>query len=385
MAAGKLQEVVRFDSCRSWLETIMGDDGRRHDPLRWLLYGCSRIYAKIVESRVRRYHHHTGRILQLPRPVISVGNLTTGGTGKTPMTVYLAGLIKSTGLTPVILSRGYGGRAERSGAFVSTGSGPQLPVEVAGDEAYLLSRRLPDVPVVVGRDRHAMGLAAMDRLSPDCFILDDGYQHIQLHRDLNLALIDCRRPFGNRHLLPRGHLREPLTALKRADAVILTRCDLNTTGGLPEVNAHCPGKPVFRSRHRSYVSGRWTAGQSSPAPPRGDLPSGAAVYLFSGIADNLAFQASIAAMGAQLVGVAAFADHHPYTGEDLRKIAAAAEHTGAEVLITTAKDAVRLPHPLPWRKALLVADVALEFADDRFEAYCLQILSRLGGERSVAA
>jgi tetraacyldisaccharide 4'-kinase len=349
-------------------DKVLSDDGRNGDLLRLLLYGCSRVYARIVETRVRRLLNHGGGIQQLPRPVVSVGNLTTGGTGKTPMTAYLASLIQSWGLKPVILSRGYGGSAEGRGVIVSTGQGPRVPAAVAGDEAFGLAQRLPEVPVVVGKNRFAMGIEAARQLAPDCFLLDDGFQHVRLHRDLNLVLLDYRRPFGNGHLLPRGHLREAPSALGRADAVILTRSDLGSPSE-PDLSRYCQAKPVFRSRHRSTLAFRWEAGQPGPRVDGGGIPAGTAVFVFSGIADNAAFRNAVRAIGGRLVGFYAFADHHPYSQRDLAKIQVAAKAAGARVIVTTAKDAVRLPRPFDWSQDLLIAEAELVFDTDHFKRY----------------
>jgi tetraacyldisaccharide 4'-kinase len=383
MVARSLWHSAAMDSWRSRLQATMSDTGRNSRPLALILYGCSRLYGRMVQARVRHLQRSAGGIKRLPRPVISVGNLTTGGTGKTPMTAYLAGLLQSWGLAPVILSRGYGGAAEKSGRVVSTGKGPQVSAAVAGDEAYLLAQRLSTVPVVVGKDRYAMGIKALEQLKPDCFILDDGYQHIQLHRDLNLVLLDYRRPFGNGHLLPRGHLREPLTALERADALVLTRSDLNASE-TPELEPWRGEKPLFRSAHRTVVTQRWVGARSVPLAVGWKLPEGQKVYIFSGVAANEAFREAIAALGIRSVGFRAFVDHHPYTIGDVVQIREAAKEAGAATLLTTAKDFVRLPQPLDLTGELLVTDAELIFTGDDFQAFIRQQLANLmSGENEI--
>jgi tetraacyldisaccharide 4'-kinase len=292
------------------------------------------------------------------------------------MTAYLAGLLRSWGVTPAILSRGYGGGAEERGVIVSTGHGPRVPAALAGDEAYLLAQRLPEVPVVAGRDRYAMGKAILGQLDPDCFLLDDGFQHIQLHRDLNLALLDYRRPFGNGHLLPRGHLREPVTALARADALILTRSDLDASKP-HAVTAERFGKPVFRAAHRTIIAQRWRAGRPAAAFENRRLPPDATTFVFSGIADNAAFWTAAGGLGGRLVGARAFPDHFPYTRREVNAIEAAAAAAGATALLTTAKDFVRLPRPLDWTDDLFVADADLVFGDRGFETFIRHRLTRL--------
>jgi tetraacyldisaccharide 4'-kinase len=359
-------------------DDVLSDTGRNRDPLRLLLYGCSRLYGRIVELRTRRMLNHGQSVKRLPRPVISVGNLTTGGTGKTPMTACLASLIRSWGLKPVILSRGYGGSAERCGVVVSTGTGPRVPASVAGDEAFLLAQRLPDVPVVVGRRRYAMGARVFKQLNPDCYLLDDGFQHIQLHRDLNLVLLDYKRPFGNGHLLPRGHLRESPAALERADAIVLTRSGFHTQTP-DEVAAWSRRKPVFRASHRTIMVQHWRAEKRLPECEKKNLHADTPVYIFSGIADNAGFQQAMKQLGVRSVGQHAFADHHPYRHEDLEAIKADARAAGAKTLVTTAKDFVRLPRPMRWQEDLWVADAELTFANDDFQTFLRWHLRRLVG------
>lgn len=360
------------------LKAVLSDDGRNTDLLKRLLFGCSRAYGRIVETRFRRLQNRQGGIKQLPRPVISVGNLTTGGTGKTPMAAYLARLLLSWGLRPAILSRGYGGSAMRRGAIVSTGEGPRVPVSVSGDEAHLLAQRLPKVPVVVGRNRYSMGVRALEQLELDCFILDDGYQHIQLHRDLNLALLDYRRPFGNGHMLPRGHLREPLTALTRADALILTRSDLDAAKQ-HVLEKRGVGKPLFRAAHRTIITQRWVGGKWRPDGEAVGLPEREKVFIFSGLADNAAFQEAAGELGGRLVGARSFADHHPYTPRDVDLIVQAAREAGADRLLTTAKDFVRLPRPLTFATELVVVDAELLFDGDGFNNFFRRQLTPLVG------
>jgi tetraacyldisaccharide 4'-kinase len=378
MAAISPPPLAAGDRLRVRLNAILSDDGRNSDPVTLLLYGFSRVYGRIVEHRVRRLRRRPGGIRRLPCPVISVGNLTTGGTGKTPMTAYLAGLLWSRGLKAVILSRGYGGRAERGGLIVSSGAGPRVSAAIAGDEAYLLAQRLPKVPVVVGRNRYAMGKAVLEELDPDCYLLDDGFQHIQLHRDLNLALLDYRRPFGNGHLLPRGHLREPLTALARADAIVLTRSELRAASPHAETLQRF-GKPIFRAEHRSTITRCWRAGRPASVDKTGRLPADAEVFVFSGIADNAAFRKAAEGLGGRVVGFCAFADHHPYTPRDVDAIQAAAAAAGATALLTTAKDFVRLPRVPNGVDEVYVADAEFAFHDLDFTVYIQDQLARLMG------
>ena len=156
--------------------------------------------------------------------MISVGNITVGGTGKTPATAFIARLLIGRGLKVAVLSRGYGGSMEGETAIVADGRTILLDAGQCGDEPYLLAATVPGLMVVMGADRYSAGMLAMERLSPDIFLLDDGFQHLRLRRDLDILLVDWARPFGNGRTLPAGLLREPLSAVQRADLVVYTRC-----------------------------------------------------------------------------------------------------------------------------------------------------------------
>ena len=216
-----------------------------------LLTLLSFVYALILQLRVLVYKAGLLRSFRLPCPVISVGNLTVGGTGKTPMTLYLARWFMDRGKRVVILSRGYGGSLEGTIRIVADGSTILLSPGDAGDEPYLLANSLPGVMVVIGSDRYQAGCLALERLNPDIFILDDGFQHLRLKRDLNLLLLDCEKPFGNGRTLPAGILREPVSAIERADLVIFTRCNGNEP-------AHATDKPWCAASHR--LTGALSAG-----------------------------------------------------------------------------------------------------------------------------
>ncbi|MBM3224440.1 MAG: tetraacyldisaccharide 4'-kinase [Candidatus Tectomicrobia bacterium] len=162
----------------------------------------------------------------LPCPVVSIGNLTLGGTGKTPLTMWIARWYQQQGRRVAVLSRGYGARPAAHVRVVSAGDGPVLNWQAAGDEPYLLACALPGVPILIGQDRYQTGQYACTHFGAEVLILDDGFQHHALHRDLDIVLIDASNPFGSGHLFPRGILREPLSALRRADALVLTRVEM---------------------------------------------------------------------------------------------------------------------------------------------------------------
>lgn len=333
-------------------------------PLGRVLQAIARAYGAVLTQRARWYE--TGRLpsKRLPCGVVSVGNLTVGGTGKTPMTLWLAREFAGAGRRTAIVSRGYRGRAEAGGGVVSDGTSLLLGAEAAGDEPFMMAEHLLaaglDVPVVVGRDRVAAGMLAVSRFAPGVILLDDAFQHLRLRRDLNLLLLDGTAPFGNGRVLPRGPLREPLSALRRADAVILTRCPPETAVPRSALAKLPPGMPRFRSRHRPLVRRRIEA-PASGANPHGH---GKALFAFSGIADNADFIRSVEALGFSVSGQAAFPDHHPYRPSDLSALAAAAAASGAGAIATTEKDYARLDRRFPWPLDLLVIGVEMDFGAD---------------------
>lgn len=271
------------------------------------------------------------KVRHLHRPVISVGNLTLGGTGKTPMVICLARKLMARGLKVCVLSRGYGGTLSATGGMVSDGVRLLASPSEAGDEPYLMASTVPGLMVVVGADRHAAGLMALERLQPDLFILDDGFQHRRLARDLDIVLLDAERPYGNGRVFPAGLLREPLSSLSRAQLVIASRWREGIP--LPQLPL-----PVCAASHLP-----------GPVTPLGGGPAsllkeyqGAKVAAFAGIAHPAAFFSMLGKEGIELQGTLTFPDHVPYGSTEITALRRLEEETGAEVLLTTAKDAVKL-------------------------------------------
>jgi tetraacyldisaccharide 4'-kinase len=277
-----------------------------------------------------RWRWYRERARRLPRPVVSVGNLHWGGSGKTPLTAALARHLRDRGLAVCILSRGYGGKGEGV-RVVSTGEGPLLGPRVAGDEPVLLAGELPGVAVVVGPDRHEAGLQALRRLdpAPDLFLLDDGFSHLRLARDLDLLAFPAADPFGGGRLLPSGRLREPLAAMARADAAILTGSeDTGAARGLAEAL-------------RPYgFTGPGFASATRPVAPR--LAPGARVFLATAIARPDNFAVTVRSLGFDVAGEMRFPDHHAYPPASLQRIREAFRTSGAETVLTTSKDRVKL-------------------------------------------
>jgi tetraacyldisaccharide 4'-kinase len=310
---------------------------------------------------------------RLPCRVISIGNLTTGGTGKTPMTIKTAKLLQQAGWKVVVISRGYRGTAERTGGVVSDGRQLLMGPESAGDEPVMLARALPFVPVLVGADRYQAGQRAIRRFSPDVILLDDAFQHRRLYRDLDLVLLDSEKPFGNGYVLPRGILRESISALERADAVILTRCQEHPASW-PDIVAKAPGRglpgilkghpgdiPVFTSRHVPLgcriINGLQNTDGARP------LLHGRRVHAFSGIARNDTFFNMLKTFQPRRLSVQAFQDHHAYTDRDLRKIEARARANHADLVVTTEKDYTRVAGRLAFPVDLMVIGVEIELLE----------------------
>lgn len=354
------------------IESLMQRDGRAP----WLslalfLTAGSGFYRMGIYFRNACYRNGVRRIRRLPCKVVSIGNITLGGTGKTPMSIYVASEARRMGLRAAVLSRGYRGSAERCGGIVSDGETIRMDPAEAGDEPYLIASKLRGVPVLVGKDRFRMGRIAVDRFHTEVIVLDDGFQHVALARDLDIVLLDDRRPFGNRHLFPRGLLREPLSALARSDAFILTRTGSPTSTSLDAIRTIARSRPVFTSAHRPGIEA--VIGRNRPlsfwneprlAPDSAVLDARPA-YGFSGISGNTDFHHTIRLLGGNLVGTLEFPDHHAYCGDDIARIRRNALDAGAELLLTTEKDYVRIVHR-GYRFPIDLAVVGIEtvFAED---------------------
>ena len=291
-------------------------------------------YGGAHRLRRRWYRDRAGR---LPRPVLSVGNLHWGGSGKTPLVAAVAGHLRDRGLAVCILSRGYASQG-RGVRVVSAGEGPLLGPLVAGDEPVLLAGELPGVAVVVGPDRHQAGLQALRRLepAPDLFLLDDGFSHLRLHRDLDLVAFPAADPFGGGRLFPSGRLREPLASMARAHAAILTgvsEIDGQGAALAEALRPHGFKGPGFASR---TVPGQARFADGSP------VPAGTRVFLVTAIARPDGFTQTVRGLGFEIAGELRFPDHHGYPPASLEKIAEGFRTSGAAAVLTTTKDRVKL-------------------------------------------
>jgi 3-deoxy-D-manno-octulosonic-acid transferase len=348
LESAKLKSIPRFDRgtwIRRWVEHTLWSSGSLG--LTLFVAVCLRGIAVLYNGfqRVRESSYQAGVIhpRRLSRPVISVGNLTVGGAGKTPTVISICRLLAKAGIRPAVLSRGYGGNNRNAVLEVSDGDQIKWPANVVGDEPVLLARKLPGVPVFIGTDRTKAGLAAITAYRPDVLVLDDGFQHRQIERDLDLVLIHTTYPFGNGYVLPGGPLREPISHLKRADMLLLTHVESpeSIQGLLNYLHGICVTQPIFLSQHRlgQCVPLSTDEGRLACEP---ELLRERRVLIVAGIAKPEAFIQSIAQTGLNIVGSWILPDHSMFTTEEVLLIERQAKGLGAEAILTTEKDAIRL-------------------------------------------
>lgn len=329
------------------------DPNGRTTPLLVLLRLLSLPYGSIVAAKNRLYDGGLLKQQKLPRPVISVGNLTVGGTGKTPTVIFIAHILKDHGYHPAVLSRGYGGSANAPVNVVSDGNRILMGWREAGDEPILIARAAPGIPVLTGSRRFLAGRAAIENFGADVLILDDAFQHRSLFRDIDMVLLDAARPFGNGFLLPRGPLREPPDAMRRADILLRTGY---TENGEPLREA--ASLPSFRAIHKpqGLVAGG-TRRIETVAALRGQK-----VFAFAGIGSPEAFRRSLTELGAAVVGFRVFPDHHPYDLSDIENLRRLAAKSGAARIVTTEKDAIRLADFPDFLAELFLLRIAMEIS-----------------------
>ena len=312
------------------------------------------VYRRHLEKRRARFLKTPSR---LPVPVVSVGNLTLGGTGKTPAVGFLARALFPQKIG--IVARGYRGSA-RGVAVVSDGETIKLSTRECGDEPLLHARALPGAVVVVGRDRVQAAQFAIE-LGAEILVCDDAFSYWSLGRDFDLVLLDARRPFDNNHLLPRGRLREEAASLARADCLLLSRCDRASADELAATqNALAPfGLPIFRSTHAPQHLRDITTNEIQTLEILRDAPIGA----LSGLADNAAFAAMLENRGAKVLSHTAARDHHAWRESEVEQILRQMKSRGARFAVTTAKDAVKLP-AREWPLPFLVLDIELQIENE---------------------
>lgn len=301
-----------------------------------LLSAASSVYGAVVRQRRAWYARAPDRQRQLRCPVISVGNLSVGGSGKTPVVAYLARVLLAAGERPSILSRGYGRRVQAEGVtVVADGTRVVTDVAHAGDEPLMLAREVAGAVVAVASARYLAGRLAETRLGATVHVLDDGFQHLRLWRDVNLLVV--HEADVHDRVLPAGRLREPWSAATAADAVVVSAgAGEDLDDSLSRVRALAPGTPIFAA-HRTLGAVRLVASETTITPA-----SVGPVFAVAGIARPERLVNDLAAAGWKVAGVLTFPDHHRYRQSDVARISGAAREAQTHVVVTTAKDAVRL-------------------------------------------
>jgi tetraacyldisaccharide 4'-kinase len=312
------------------------------------LLAASWPYGWVVRGRNALYNRGWKTVYRVGVPVVSVGNLTLGGTGKTPCVEYVAGIYRRLGLCVAIVSRGYGVEQGRN------------------DEAMVLEENLPDVPHLQDADRVAAAQRAVEELESELLVLDDGFQHRRLHRDLDIVLIDATCPPTRDHLFPRGTLREPAGSLRRASAIVLTRCDQ-----VPEAELRATRDWLLRRYSHATIAATehrptsLTGGiEAEPVDSLRDRP----VAGFCGIGNPNAFRQTLKGLGARIVEFRAFGDHHPYGRADVEELNRWAAQLPSETMVaTTQKDWVKLRVEELGGRPLRAVRIGLGFRDGQEE------------------
>jgi len=328
--------------CRRYLERVLL--GEEQGVLSWLIRGAawpfSLVYQVGLAVFLAAYNWGVRRRHRLPVPVVSVGNLTFGGTGKTPAVEAVCRMLIRLGKRVVVLSRGHGGTASGP-LIVSDGSSIKAGAAECGDEPVALARTLDGVPIVVGKDRRKSGDLACRQFKPDVILLDDGFQYWQLRRDLDIVIVDALRPFGSGYVMPMGDLREPRGGLRRAGVVLLNgACGLGRREAYElerQIAQLAPGALILRCARRA---GSLIGPDGAALAP--EWLSGKGVVAFCGIGRPESFFQMLESLGANVCERLGFPDHHRYTLDDLELIESTRRTAGAEALVTTAKDRARL-------------------------------------------
>lgn len=327
-----------------------GEDSGFLDYLVLAILRCfSVLYEVIVRLNLSLYTNKLLPQTKLDCCVISIGNITVGGTGKTPTAQMVAQMIQKMGYKVAILNRGYRSHWEEKIGVVSDGKKIFMTAYEAGDEAYLLAKTLPGIPVVIGKERAVTGKFAVEKLNAEVIILDDGYQHWQLYRDLDVVLVDTLNMFGNGSILPRGTLREPLSNLNRAGLFLLTKCNQSSTISratlCDALQKRAPLAPIVESTHKpcNFLEiADWYKNDITKALPLEALRN-QSVMAFSAIGNPSSFEQTLAAEGLNIEEAIRYPDHHDYGMVEMQYIMDRAVKKGVKALVTTGKDAVKIP------------------------------------------
>lgn len=362
----------KLKKLNSRLQAIWYGDNTASTPLTLILSALSFVYRSVINLRNQMYNYGILKQEKLSCKVISVGNITIGGTGKTPTVIMLANLLKERGYRPVVLSRGYGGNAKSPVNIVSDGSKILMGHTEAGDEPVLIAQSVNGIPVLTGSKRTLTGRFAIENMNADILVLDDAFQHRRIFRDIDIVIQNREKPFGNGFLLPRGPLREPPASLNRAHIQIWkdnTRdgrfpkyCEQGTGAFPPTLSEYLKPKNILR-------------GGTADALPL-EYISGKKVCAVAGIGSPDNFKETIESLGATPVSFLIFPDHYRYTPEDICEIRDRASASDAEYILTTEKDGIRLTDFPDFLKDILILRVETEILPSR-EEFASLLLDRL--------
>jgi tetraacyldisaccharide 4'-kinase len=333
---------------------------------------CSYLFKAVVVLRGFLYRKGIFKRHRLSCKVISIGNITVGGTGKTPATCLIARHFKNAGCNVAVLSRGYRAQAGAEPLIVSDGNHIIAGPEVAGDEAVMLAQKLPGVPILAGQNRFLLGQRAIHDFSAQALLIDDGFQHYPLQRDLDIVLINARNPFGNGFLLPRGTLREPLSSLRRTPLIVLTKVEKTTEVKKLEelIRIYRPNAHIFIASVQAACLHRLA---DNAAVDLGIMRNKAVVALCS-IGDPETFYSLLASLGCNIMQKLAFPDHHWYRSDDYAVINSCGQV--ADFIITTEKDIVKLDKNMIDNKKMFILETEMHI--DREDEF-FQTLSTLAG------
>ena len=360
-----------------------------------VFYVFSLIYEQLVNLKLAMYRWGWFKKEELPCFVISLGNVTVGGTGKTPTAQHLARAIHAMGYRVAILNRGYRAKWRGAVGIVSDGHALKMDAETAGDEAFMLAKHLPDVPVLIGPHRAVTGRYAIEHFGAQVAILDDGYQHWQLARDMDILLVDAVNVFGNGHLLPRGTLREPLSHINRADVCLMTKVDQAAPGAIEHIwetfRSYNQDGLILESIHqpRQFVQlSAWFEDIGAGGVPVTEM-EGKKVLAVSAIGNPASFEQTLADLGVEMVESMRYPDHHDYGERDMAEVLYRAETLGVEAIVITEKDAVKVPCDVvraKWRIPMYVLSVEVTFQKGQeifFETLKEQLAAKLGKQNTI--
>ncbi|WP_295712818.1 tetraacyldisaccharide 4'-kinase [uncultured Mitsuokella sp.] len=369
------QKITNFQTYFIDLVHSKEVDGIFPNIIMGILYVFSLIYGLLVNIKLAGYKYGVFKKEKLDCFVISLGNVTVGGTGKTPTAQRLARDIRDMGYRVVILNRGYRAKWHGEVGIVSDGRRLHMDAAEAGDEAYMLAKHLPEVPVLIGAERAKTGRYAMEHFGAEVAILDDGFQHWQLMRDLDILLVDAVNVFGNGYILPRGTLREPISHISRADICLMTKVDQAAAGSCDyireTVHRYNPQARIVESIHqpRCFIPlTEWYVNISSQGIDIAKM-RGKRIMAVSAIGNPASFEQTLSDLGAVIIESLRYPDHHDYAMSEMTDIFQQAENAGAEAIVITEKDAVKIP-----------ADVAREKWSIPIYVICVEVTFQKGSE-----